>query len=399
MTVRALVVVIVPVAGQLAAPDGDGPLPLQLPDGLEADAEARASYFAERVLPVLYGPGRTYRALREDIGRFTAEALELVSFAPGHQCFAALHLVWAGPDAEELVEALSTLCRPVARDHPLRQLLPRYGLTLSTSVRRARTLTFATSTAPWLPLAFGEGYDDWTPQDRVLWSLASASSFTNFPPAPSAYAQSFATRVVVSADWQALVLRDGWALVGTRSDAGKDDKYYRYAEIYARTIYLDTLLLGEIQRERIGRLADEFATLPDPTADPVALRALYRALASFRHRYWWQHVSGHGPSSQLLAAYHAQHRLPDLLNQVATELSQHAEQVQATAAQRTNAMLGAIAVVGLPLSGSLTAAQILGASGLADLGLALACALAISVAIITTAGGRQLLGALRSPKS
>lgn len=53
----------------------------------------------------------------------------------------------------------------------------------------------------------------------------------------------FAGRVRFSADWQALVLRDGTAFVGLSADPGGDQTFHATAAHHVHTIYLDVFLL------------------------------------------------------------------------------------------------------------------------------------------------------------
>ncbi|NED82487.1 hypothetical protein G3I76_20605, partial [Streptomyces sp. SID11233] len=83
--------------------------------------------------------------------------------------------------------------------------------------RRAWTLCHLTGTTGTWPALPGLSATGWETRDQWLWRLASATPPRDFPPDPEDRTL-FAGRVRFSADWQALVLRDGAAFLGTSPD-------------------------------------------------------------------------------------------------------------------------------------------------------------------------------------
>jgi hypothetical protein len=162
-------------------------------------------------------------------------------------------------------------------------------------------------------------------------------------------------------------------------------------ELHFRSIYLDAFMLGEIQRQRLGEIADHLAGLGDPVRHPERLEELEHELAEFRNVYWWQHLGAQWHGSRLLRSYQRQHELPELYDQVVGELADYARSAQTAASQRTEALLGILTVFGLPFG---LAVGILHALEIPDwewLVVSLAAATAVTVGLLLTAPGRQLV--------
>ncbi|MGH3789499.1 MAG: hypothetical protein ACRDQ9_01635 [Pseudonocardiaceae bacterium] len=89
--------------------------------------------------------------------------------------------------------------------------------------------------------------------------LGFESTSIDYPPEPGNFAKLLREAVVLSADWKALVLRDGASFVGQRADHGSSDLFFGFAALYAGTIYLDCILLGMAQRMQIEEMAATIA--------------------------------------------------------------------------------------------------------------------------------------------
>jgi hypothetical protein len=192
-------------------------------------------------------------------------------------------------------------------------------------------------------------YDGWSAREQWLWLAASATPFERYPPDPALREELAQSTLRMSRDWEALVLRDGVGFLGRREDRGEGDPFFDDAELYFRSIYLDALVLGIAQKATLRSIADGVADLDDPRRMPVELRELERQVARFRNVYWWTHLSPHGPANELTRLYSRQHRLDALATQVFEEIGEHSQQVQTDAAERTNALLSFLTIVGVPL--------------------------------------------------
>ena len=94
---------------------------------------------------------------------------------------------------------------------------------------------------------------------RRLLAVAACIPFHYHATSPSlrrsGRTDEFDQAVRISADWSALVLRHSAAFLGHRADAGEGD-FYDFAALHARTVYLDALLLGTLQRDHIDQLTE-----------------------------------------------------------------------------------------------------------------------------------------------
>jgi hypothetical protein len=57
-------------------------------------------------------------------------------------------------------------------------------------------------------------------------------------------------------------------VVGMRPDQGRDDAFFGYAELYLRSIYLDAVLLGMLQKQGLTHLEEHMATALDSAFFP-----------------------------------------------------------------------------------------------------------------------------------
>ncbi|MEU6715033.1 hypothetical protein ABZ897_26515 [Nonomuraea sp. NPDC046802] len=87
-----------------------------------------------------------------------------------------------------------------------------------------------------------------------------------------------------------------------------------------RSIYLDAVLLGVLQKQGLTRLEDRMAGALDSSAS-TTMAELEQEVSSFRHRLWAQHLTPHGIPNRLLIAYQRQRALPERYEQVLTEIS------------------------------------------------------------------------------
>ncbi|MGH3310626.1 MAG: hypothetical protein ACRDP3_08570, partial [Streptomyces sp.] len=230
--------------------------------------------------------------------------------------------------------------------------------------------------------------------DRWLWQLASRSTPVDFPLAPEIAAEELDRAVRVSADWSALVLRHGAAFLGHRADTGDGD-FYDFGALHARTVYLDALLLGSLQRDHIDELTDELSGIFDSARLAAGVASLEKNIALFRSTYWRQHLTAHGPANALLLAFQAQHRLPVRFSEILAEAADYSRLVQTQENQQISGALGVLTILGLPLGTALGILQVLGDQSPTHLLVALAASIAATGAVLTTRYGRLVLSSLR----
>ncbi|WP_257230784.1 hypothetical protein [Streptomyces sp. UH6] len=200
--------------------------------------------------------------------------------------------------------------------------------------------------------------------------------------------------VRISADWSALVLRQGAAFLGHRADTGDGD-FYGFAALHFRTVYLDALLLGMLQRDHIDILTDQLSEVFDAGGLAGRVAALERNIAVFRSTYWRQHLTAHGPANDLLLAFQRQHRLPERFAEIFAEAADYSRLVQTRESQQISGALGVLTVLGLPLGTALGVLQVLDDKSLAHLLIALGASVAATAGALTTRYGRLVLASLR----
>ncbi|BDH03610.1 hypothetical protein [Streptomyces seoulensis] len=400
------------------APDWpEGPFPFEL-GSRRTDTPTRSTYFAPASARALYGaPGRPRRwhlpldIKHDGLHLLGLEVLRAATTRDPEHALAVMHFSVEGP----LLPVLRTLGgrRPATVDE-----LPT-GLTgpfdpaellegiadvrdsaAPFAVARPYTIAFLTPTAQHTPTLRNSTTGKLpATADHWLWQLASRSTPADFPLAPETAVEQFKDAVRISADWSALVLRQGAAFLGHRPDTGEGD-FYEFGALHSRTVYLDALLLGSLQRDHIDELTDELSdvfTSPRRLARRVA--SLERSIALFRSGYWRQHLTAHGPANELLLAFQNQHRLPDRFNEILAEAADYSRLVQTQESQQISGALGVLTVLGLPLGTALGILQALDDHTVSHLLLALALSVAATAAVMTTRYGRLVLSSLRGGES
>lgn len=371
--------------GPLPVEWAEGPLPALLTDGSAADRDRRLTYFEPRVGESLFGaPGRPARwhvRRPADADEPAVEAMELlrVPEAAGlddrSAGLAVLH-VRLGDDPPAELAALAELPTDRARSA---RLLPS-GVRVANSTTRAWTLTHVTFEQEQPPTVMPAAYAAWGARDQWLWLLASRSPLERFAPDPED-TDLFAGRVRFSADWQALVLRDGAAFVGTSPDPGGDDTFHATAAHYVHTIYLDVFLLGRLQYLGANSLANTVSALSARESDANRLLRLEGHLIELRRALWSSHITSRGKANELLERFQEQHRLDQLLSHTGVGLAETARYVEAARSRRTSVALGLLSAVGLPFGMAYAAGALWGEPGLWTLLATTVAAVLLTVAL------------------
>ncbi|MEU0693878.1 hypothetical protein ABZ349_07800 [Streptomyces niveus] len=373
------------------------------------DTATRSGYFAPASARVLYGtpdrPCRWHRALAVTHDGLRLTGLEILRTAtardPRH-ALAVLHFTVDGPLLPVLraighrptagPEPLSGPLDPTALLDPVAEVRDGAG---TFALARPYTVAFLTPEAHHTPALRPDPEAMLPPTaDRWLWQLASRSAPGDFPVAPESAPHHDASTVRISADWSALVLRHGAAFLGHRADSGGGD-FYDFGALHARTVYLDALLLGSLQRDHIDELTEELSEVFDSERLTRRVTALEKNIARFRSTYWRQHLTAHGPANGLLRAFQYQHRLPERFAEILAEAADHSRLVQTLESQQISGALGVLTILGLPLGTALSVLQVLGDESVRHLLLALGLAVAVTALAFTTRYGRLVLASLR----
>ncbi|WUH93650.1 hypothetical protein OG900_28415 [Streptomyces sp. NBC_00433] len=339
-----------------------GPVPVRLPSRPEsADRDLRLTYFEARLRDVLYGsaaaPVRWHHTYDPParLAGVDVESVEILRMpmAGGDPGLAVLHAD-LGADPVAALEALSRPSGPVRAD--LGRLLPDEARLLPGAVR-ARTVAHVTFTDGPVRV-MSPPYSGWRAVEQWLWLLASATSEARFAPDPEDPAVRAGT-VYFSADWKALVLRDGTAFVGTSPDAG-GDCFHALAKAHVHSIYLDALLVGCMQLHALNDVANQVAGTDATRLDADRLAELEHRLMDVRRRLWSSHITVRGKGNEVLRQFQAQHALPALLEGIVGELADAGRLVEAMTNRGVNAALGLLTVLGLPVGTAFAAAALWG---------------------------------------
>ncbi|WP_173915121.1 hypothetical protein [Streptomyces barkulensis] len=410
--VRQVLAVVLPVR-LLREPDGpewaEGPFPFELGER-RTDAATRTTYFAPASARVLYGtrerPCRWHRPAAAEHEGLRLDGLELLRTATvrGPACaLAVLHFTVTRP-LLPVLRAIGhrtpadpdPLTGPLEPGHLLGETAEVRDTTGTFAIARPYTVAFLTPGPGHTPALRPNPQTPVPPgADRWLWQLASRSVPADYPLAPETAAEELSRAVRISADWSALVLRHGTAFLGHRPDPGGGD-FYAFAALHARTVYLDALLLGSLQRDHIDELTDELsAVFDDGSGLASRVAALERNIARFRSTYWRQHLTAHGPANGLLLAFQNQHRLPERFTEILAEAADYSRLVQTQESQQISGALGVLTILGLPLGTALGILQVLGDDSPVHLLAALGLSVVVTAAALTTRYGRLVLSSLR----
>ncbi|MGW3028354.1 hypothetical protein [Streptomyces sp. NPDC001221] len=388
----------------------EGPFPFEL-GSRRTDTQTRSTYFAPASARALYGaPGRPRRwhlprdVKHEGMHLLGMELLRASTARHPEHALAVLHFSVEGP----LLPVLRALAgrRPDPADGPLSGPFDPAGLLAGIAdvrdpeapfaLARPYSIAFLTPTQQHTPALRTGGAEGVLPAtaDRWLWQLASRSTPQDFPLPPETAGEQFKDAVRISADWSALVLRQGAAFLGHRPDTGAGD-FFEFGALHSRTVYLDALLLGSLQRDHIDELTDELSEVFNSTQLARRVATMERNIAVFRSTYWRQHLTAHGAANDLLLAFQNQHRLPARFNEILAEAADYSRLVQTQESQQISGALGVLTILGLPLGTALSILQVLGDNSVTHLLIALGLSIAATAAALTTRYGRLVLSSLR----
>ena len=404
--VRQTMAVLLPVRLAADPPWTQGPLTFTHEGRTVADAAARQWLFTPAAARALY-ERRWHRSTAVTQGPLRLDGMELLrtpSARVPQQALAVLHFTVEGAPLLPVLRAFSGRRQSPDPD-PLTGALDPAALLDGVAdtgapagpfaLARPYTVSFLSPDASTASALRDPGSGE-LPQsaDLLLRSLASRAAPSDVPLPPEHLPQLRADADRISADWSALVLRQGAAFLGHRPDTGPGD-FFDYAALNSRTVYLDALLLGTAQRNHIDELTDDLSAVFSGPGLARRVSALEHRIAVFRSTYWRQHLNAHGPANDILLSFQAKHRLPERFAQILAEAADYARLAQNQESQQIAGALGVLTILGLPVSTALSVLQVLNDSSPADLVVALAASLAATAAALTTRYGRLVLSSLR----
>ena len=196
----------------------------------------------------------------------------------------------------------------------------------------------------------------WTPADQWLWSLSSQA---RFQPDASTISNFRDRQIRPSDQLRAAVSRDSLGLVALAQDVGDSDirNFFNGAQFFVEGLYTDAMLLALAQRTLLSSIADEVQRTTEVGPSLETLGALEDRVLKFRREYWTTDFAPQGIHDEVISRYRQEHALDSLLEQVSRDLADYSRRVQSVATDTTNAVLGFLTIVGLPITIGLTAWQ------------------------------------------
>jgi hypothetical protein len=375
-----------------------GPLVLRHQQ-IRSTAEARSEYFSAKAARVLYGdaerPNRWHDPSRQIIGDLEVTAVEALRTTdqPDACGLVAIHMRARSGTPIELLRTLAGRRGASACDFDPQKLVDGQALI---EPGRPFTVSFVTPVRQGLPRLYRQiRYRRWPLVHQWLWALASRTSLADYPPDPKNLEPADDEVIRLSSDWHAVVLRDGMGVVGIRADQGRDDPFFGYAELYLRSIYLDAILLGVLQKQGLTRLEERLATALDASVS-ATMATLEQEVSSFRHRLWAQHLTPHGIPNHLLTAYQKQHALRERFEQILTEISDFNRLTRDDESRRVNGAVVVFTLVTVPAGIALALLQVLETSEpWLFVAVGVAC-LGLTVLLLSTRSARVAFRALRN---
>lgn len=217
--------------------------------------------------------------------------------------------------------------------------------------RRAEHVTLVTSSAASMPPL--DGRSSANSSDHHNYWLARIASHGRYAPDPELIEHA-GKLVGMSGRLRGLVGRSCIAVAGLLADSGRSDGTsgfdYGGAEFFAEGLYLDVLLLGQLQTYSILDLRRRIADARRLGSSTRHLDALELAVVDFRRKYWRTDFAPQGSQDDFLAAYQEANSLPQLLGEVSSQLAEYSGHVQRHEQQLTNAAIGLVGLLGFPLS-------------------------------------------------
>jgi len=420
----------------------DGPLPLTAEvmsgDGTElvtASSDVRRTAFHRRVHPILYpepGGSTSSRHHRADISLslpqiFGAQAKIVAFDLLIHGNFSSARadetedgqdgILCVYLDAEtsrplEFIELLWHLCRHRKGRESLAATVVEWVEDQTETImdpqvsRPLFTLTYAAvgdgslmeSDAGAPPFSLpGTAFEDWDQTDQWTWLFSSLTLPDRFAPPRHHRSDEFGSVIGLSSTWSARVLRDGIGFVALPSEATDESRAtISSLAFYARTIYVDAMLLANIQARWINELADRLSDYAEAHIVHLPeLACIDRDLTCFRATVWWRSIAQGTHGDRMLRAYQQQHELNEMLASSASESAVLIRQVSSEldkktleATQKTTQILTLLTVLGIPAGVVLTIWQGLGGGWgrlwvCAIVALVIAATLALTLAMPT----------------
>lgn len=397
---RSTAILILRVVGDISPPREPwavGPYPWLLPrkDNQylyrdRADEQTRNEYFEPRVRPLLYGHIRWHRDVPTEcrLDEWTVTAAELLKYPADYGPEGALfivHLQFDAPDVEAMAANVARLAnmRPTATSEVsnLDSVRTLAGDLLSgvevAFQRTAYVISHMTTSTGLDDAGRIQGLSD-TPAPYGVSRLLASANEVRALPAELQTREPGVQDIGLSTSWVATVLRAGCAFVGRTSEV--EDGYHDLAEVLVHTLYLDSLLVGLIQRDCIEERTNRLVSAWEPNSRIKDIARQERQIINLRGQAWWLEIAQAENPNRLLSALQIQFRLPDQLDRLNRDVMDLARITDAARQERTNRLLNILVIASAALGLAALIADPGRTAVLWGLGLAIATWLIISLA-------------------
>ena len=419
-----VLVLAVEIHADPSPPFCSGPLQLRWrvgrPDETVASAASRQSYSSPILFPLLWDFGvRWHREVALSVSspgglqlsaveviRLTADALRSLpgEARPLTNGVVLLHGTLPVRPAKDVPHALHQVC-DIDPGHGreqrgwINEQLPQ-GCSVSSTMREAFSCVLVTAPRRLPRLMPHRAYRHWTPEDQWMWRLYYSARYL---PDPQNLEGLRALQIPMSSRVRGLTTFRGLVLTGTGNDPGRGvpENFYDGTTFQLRTFYADAAALTCLQRILIEAIGARVAQTGrrEPRRDEVS--RLERDLLAFRRGYWAANFGRRGDVDAILAGCQRELGLPVELTRLVNDVGEFSRQLQAAASETTNAVLGLLTAVGLPVTVGLAIWQGLPSSHSHSLWPTLLIAAASCFGIILVFPGlrRLLVSAFRQGRS
>ncbi|MEU6108642.1 hypothetical protein ABZ853_09620 [Streptomyces albidoflavus] len=145
----------------------------------------------------------------------------------------------------------------------------------------------------------------------------------------------------------------GLATVGTRKDVidrGRTESRYAASTYHSRTLYSDAFAFARLQEIALAAFQGELAHLAGSKPHKKRIFQLERNLLIFQTTYWSCGFGKNENVEAILRNWQAEAELNQKIQSLKSDLTELSRQVQTFETETTNAILGLIATIGLPLA-------------------------------------------------
>ncbi|MEU3958267.1 hypothetical protein AB0F42_00230 [Streptomyces buecherae] len=264
------------------------------------------------------------------------------------------------------------------------------GCRISVTEREAVYCTLITARNDLPPLNEETCPTGWSTEDLWLWHMYHA---TNHSPGPDSPEKLNGLRLPLLSDVRGLLGLRGLVLVGTNPDPGPGllKNYYNGTTFHVSTLYADALALARLHQIMLTAFGNEVTRIASREPQHRAVAQLERDVLVFGRGYWAANFGRRDTVAAVNRTWQASAGLPQELQDLKGDLGELSRQVQAAETQTSNAILGLLAAIGLPLSVGLGIWQGLPSSGLTALGRTLAVTSVVTVALLAAFPGLRRL--------